>query len=181
MTQEDAARLCEIRISRSYGGSAGRPAPAREERAPMQSLEVWLLKRLMVRPELARELPTAGLRRDSFESRALQAFLAFAGEAAGPNFDALVIDRFQGSEFDGLFKQMQKEAMVLALTPEQVEDEFRDALPSLERLHIRERIGELEREAGGRELAADERALLASLARRLHELDQARSGTPPVL
>ncbi len=182
MTQEETAQLCGIRVTRGFGGhSAGRAALAREERAPMQSLEIWLLKRLIVAPGLARDVPLDRLRGDSFESRALQAFIEFGREAPGANFDALLIDRFQGTEFDGLFKQMQKEAMVLNLTPEQVTEEFRDALPNLERLHVRERLGDLERQAAERELDAEERARLSALTQRLWELDRSRTGSPPVI
>ena len=171
VTQEEAARFCEIRSAQA----SGRPSPARSERAPMQSLEIWLLKRLMVRPGLAQDLPIERLQGESFESRALQAFVGFARETTGPNFDAIVIERFQGTEFDGLFKQMQKEAMVLNLTPEQVEAEFRDALPNLELQHVKETLTELVRQAGIRPLTADENAQLAALTRKRQELDQMRT------
>jgi DNA primase len=180
MTLEDAARLCEIRVARGYGGG-GRPAPARDNRAPMQSLEAWLLKRLMVRPDLAAEVPLERLRGDGAESRALEKFIEFARGTAGPNFDALVIDRFQGGEFEALFKQMRSEAMVLNLTPEQVEGDLRSALPNLELRHVNERLAELGRRSESRELTAEEESQLAALTRRRLELDQARSGTPPVI
>ena len=141
----------------------------------MQSMEVWLLKRLIVMPALAEQVPIDRIRADTLESRALHAFVEFGREAASGNFDALLIDRFQGTEFEGLFKQIQKEAMVLSLTPEQVAGEFRDSLPTLERRHVKERLAALQREAESRDLDAGERAVLAALTRRLLELDRQRS------
>lgn len=179
MTQEEAARLTELRVARAGVQASGRPARARDERAPMQSLEIWLLKRLIVMPSLAEQVPVDRIRGDTLESRALHAFIEFGRKTSGGNFDALLIDRFQGTEFEGLFKQMQKEAMVLNLTPEQVTGEFRDALPNLERRHVRERLAALQREAESRGLDAEEMSALTALTKRLSELDRHR--TPPVL
>jgi DNA primase len=183
ITQEEAARLCEIRVVRSSGGHPGRAAPARQERAPMQSLEVWLLKCLLVKAELAGELPMERFRGSGFESRALQEFVAFVSEISDPasGLDALVIERFQGTEFEALFRQLQQEAMQVNLTPEQVEAEFRDALPSLERLHVKERIDEWQRQAERRTLGPEECSQLAGLTQRLMELDRGRKSPPPVL
>ena len=183
----EAYRMPEAEAARQLGipvaGAPGRygPAPAREERAPMQSLEVWLLKRLMVKPSLAAEMPAELLRGQSFESLALQVFVAFARETAGANFDALVIDRFHGTEFEALFKQIKKEVMVMALSPEDVEMEFRDALPNMELQHVKDRLVELVRQAELRRLTPEEEAQLGRLAARRKELDVARSGSPPVL
>jgi DNA primase len=178
--EEEAARDLGIPIAGGPAPRYGRP-PAREERAPMQSLEVWLLKRLMVKPSLANELPAELLRGHSFESLALQVFVAFARETADANFDALVIDRFHGTEFEGLFKQIKKEVMVMALSPEDVEMEFRDALPNMELQHVKDRLSELVRQAELRSLTPEEEAQLGRLAARRKELDIARSGSPPVL
>ncbi len=181
MPEAEAARLMGLAVARSPAPNYGRPAPAREERAPMQSLEVWLLKRLMVKPSLAHELPPELLRGQTFESLALQVFVAFARETPGANFDALVIDRFHGTEFEVLFKQVKKEVMVMGLSPEDVEVEFRDALPNMELQHVKDRLAELVREADLRKLTPEEEAQLARLAARRKELDIARSGSPPVL
>jgi DNA primase len=181
MRESDAARQLGISISGTSGGRFARATPVREERAPMQSLEIWLLKRLMVQPSLAHELPAELLRGQTFESLALQVFVAFARETGGANFDALVIDRFHGTEFEGLFKQVKKEVMVMALSPEDVELEFRDALPNMELQHVKDRLAELVRQAELRKLTPDEEAQLARLAARRRELDVARSGSPPVL
>ncbi|HEY6865360.1 MAG TPA: DNA primase [Burkholderiales bacterium] len=180
ISEEEAARDLGISIARTPASRYGH-VPAREERAPMQSLEVWLLKRLMVKPSLAAEMPAELLRGQSFESLALQVFVAFARETAGANFDALVIDRFHGTEFEGLFKQIKKEVMVMALSPEDVEMEFRDALPNMELQHVKDRLAELVRQAELRRLTPEEEAQLARLAARRKELDVVRSGSPPVL
>ena len=57
MREEEAARDLGLRIAGTTPFPRYGRVPAREERAPMQSLEVWLLKRLMVKPSLAHELP----------------------------------------------------------------------------------------------------------------------------
>ena len=180
MSEPEAARQLGISIAAAPGGRFAR-APAREERAPMQSLEVWLLKRLMVKPSLAHELPAELLRGQTFESLALQVFVAFARETAAANFDALVIDRFHGTEFEALFKQVKKEVMVMALSPEDVEVDFRDALPNMELQHVKDRLADLVRQAELRKLTPEEEAQLGRLAARRKELDIARSGSPPVL
>ncbi len=178
MAQEEIAKLCEIRLARGY---AGKPAPARNERAPMQSLGIWLLKRLMVKPDLARDLPMEHLRGETLESRGLEAFAKFARETTGPNFDALLIERFRGGEFEGLFERIHSEAMELDLTPEEVEAEFRDALPGLELLHVKERLAELQPRLSATDLKPEERALLSDLNKRLTALSQRPADIPPVL
>ena len=65
----------------------------------------------------------------------------------GGNFDALVIDHFRGTEFEILFNQLRSELMVLNLSPEQAEAEFRDSLPKLERDHIDQQLNELQAKA----------------------------------
>ncbi len=182
MPEAEAARQLGISLAGTPGSRYGQGRiPAREERAPMQSLEIWLLKRLMVKPSLAAEMPAELLRGQTFESLALQVFVAFARETAGANFDALVIDRFHGTEFEALFKQIKKEVMVMALSPEDVEMEFRDALPNMELQHVKDRLAELVRQAELRPLTPEEEAQLARLAARRKDLDVARSGPPPVL
>ncbi len=178
MTQEDIAKLCEIRVARGY---PGKPAPAREQRAPMQSLEVLLLKGLMVKPDLARELPMEHLRGGTLESRGLKEFAKFARETTGPNFDALLIERFKGDEFEGLFEQIHSEAMVLDFTPEEVEAEFRDALPRLELRHVKARLAELQPRLISADLTPEERALVSDLNKRLTALNQRPIDNPPVL
>jgi DNA primase len=180
MDEAKAAELVGIQIART-SPYAGRGAPVRQERAPMQSVEVWLLKRLMVKPALAAELPPELLRGQTFESLALQVFVAFARDKADANFDALVIDRFHDTEFEGLFKQIKKEVMVMGLSPEDVELDFREALPNLELQHVKDRIADMVRQAELRPLTPEEEAQLGRLAERRKQLDSAPSGTPPVI
>ena len=92
-----------------------------------------------------------------------------------------MIDRFHGTEFEGLFKQIKKEVMVMALSPEDVEVEFRDALPNMELQHVKDRLTELVRQADLRKLTPAEEAQLGRLAARRKELDVVRNGPPPVI
>jgi len=181
MPEQEAAKLLGIQIAKGSAPYPGRGAPAREERTPMQSVEIWLLKRLMVKPALAAELPTELLRGQTFESLALQVFVAFARGKADASFDALVIDRFHDTEFEGLFKQIKKEVMVMGLSPEDVELDFREALPNLELQHVKDRIADMVRQAELRKLTPEEEAQLGRLVERRKQLDLAPSGPPPVL
>ena len=67
--------------------------------------------------------------------------------AASDSFDALVVDHFRGTEFETLFNQLRSELIVLNLSPEQAEAEFRDSLPKLERDHIDQQLNELQDKA----------------------------------
>jgi DNA primase len=180
MDEEKAAELVGIKIAKA-SPYPGRAAPVRQERAPMQTVEIWLLKRLMVKPALAAQLPTELLRGQTFESLALQVFVAFARDKTDANFDALVIDRFRDTEFEALFKQIKKEVMVMALSPEDVELDFREALPNLELQHVKDRIADMVRDAELRKLTPEEEAQLGRLVERRKQLDLAPNGLPPVL
>ena len=56
--------------------------------------------------------------------------------------EVMLIDHFRGSPFETLLKQVRSELMVLGLSPEQAEGEFRDALPRLERQRIHEQLND---------------------------------------
>jgi len=71
--------------------------------------------------------------------------------------------------------------MVLNLTAEQVEGDLREALPNLELRHVNERLAELGRLSVNSGLTPEEEAQMSALTRRRLELDQARTGSPPVL
>lgn len=150
MTQEEVENLCELRRNpSSQGGWQQRAAPPKVERPLPPSVQRWLLKRLLVKPGLARELPLERFYGEDVESRGLAVLAEFSlvQEEQGGNFDALVIDRFRGTEFETLFNQLRSELIVLNLSPEQAEAEFRDSLPKLERDHIDQQLNELQSKA----------------------------------
>jgi len=71
--------------------------------------------------------------------------------------------------------------MVLALSPEQAEGEFRDALPRLERQRVHQQLNELQRKNKAEALDAADIALMNALTKRLAALDQPPGANRPVV
>jgi hypothetical protein len=165
----------EIRgVAREYS----RPAPARAQRRTTQSLERRFLNYLMVKPELAGELPLDLFEGEGPETQGLLTMAAYAREHAGPNFEARLIDQFRGAEFETLFQQVLSELMDINLTAEQAEAEFRDALPRLRRRRVEERHDELLGKAAGAALTQDEKAELNRIIKEIAALDKASVAAP---
>jgi DNA primase len=181
MTQEEVERLCELR--RSQPGPWQRPAPPKAERPRPQSVQRWLLKCLLVKPGLARELPLERFQREDVESRGLVAWAEYSlmQREPGSNFDALAIDHFRGTEFEPLFNQLQSELIEPNLSPEQAEAEFRDALPKLERDHIDEQLNDLQSKATAGAFSRADADRMNALTKRKAALDQRPGGNRPVL
>jgi DNA primase len=171
MTPAEAAGLVEIRgVARDPVRAAAAP---RAQRRPTQSLERKFLNFIMVKPELAGELPLDLFEGDGAESEGLLTMAAFARENAGPNFEARLIDQFRGGDFENLFKQVLSELMDINLTPEQAEAEFRDALPRLRRRRVEERHDQLLGKAAGAVLTQDEKIELNRIIKEIAVLDKA--------
>ena len=98
-SQEDAARLMEIRIARGY---EPRPGPAlgapRAAQLPQRRLERILLQCLLAKPTLATGLPQAMLDGDSFDVRMLVAVADFCRRSPQAQGGAL-IEHFKDTEF----------------------------------------------------------------------------------
>ncbi len=187
MTPAEAARLVEIRgiapesqsrWSRPSAQAGRDQAPARAQRRTTQSLERKFLNFLMVKPELAGELPLELFEGEGAESQGLLSMAAYARENAGANFEARLIDQFRGGEHEALFNQVLSELMDINLTPEQADAEFRDALPRLRRRRVEERHDELLGKAAGAALTQDEKAELNRIIKEIAVLDKA-SVSPP--
>ena len=168
LTQQDAARLLEIRSS--VASQTHQRAPARVERPLAQSFERWLLKRLMVNPALGRHLPVEHLDPNHGDTPGVLALIEYARHSPSPNSEALLIDHFRGSELETLFNQVRSELMVLNLTPEQAEAEFLDALPNLERRCINESLTRLRQRAADGSITTAEIAEMNRLLKRLSAL-----------
>ena len=183
MTQDEVERLCELRRSAASAGAWQRSAPPRVERPLPPSVQRWLLKRLLIQPALARELPLERFYGEDVESKGLTALAEFSMvlQEQGGNFDALVIDRFRGTEFENLFNQLRSELMVLNLSPEQAEAEFRDALPRLERDHIDVQLNELQQKARSGALTRADAERMNELTKRKAALDQRPGSSRPVV
>ncbi len=178
MTPSEAAGLVEIRGVSGFNRAYKRPAPARAPRRTTQSLERRFLNFLMVKPELAGELPLDLFEGEGAETEGLLTMASYAREHAGPNFEARLIDQFRATEFETLFKQVLSELMDINLTAEQAEAEFRDALPRLRRRRVEERHDELLGKAAGAALTQDEKAELNRIIKEIAALDKASVGTP---
>jgi len=172
----------ELRRSQPAWAPWQRAAPPKVERPRPQSVQRWLLKCLLVKPGLARELPLERCCGEDVESRGLTALAKFSlVQQQGSNFDALAIDHFRGTEFEPLFNQLQSELMEPNLSPEQAEAEFRDTLPKLERDHIDEQLNELQSKARDGAFSRADAERMNALTKRKAALDQRQGGTRPVL
>jgi len=132
MTQEETARFTEIRAASAYDA---RPAPARgidrAAQAPALGLVRNLLQWLISRPALAKELSLELVDQSSLETRGLVAVAEFCRENPGVEAN-IVVDHFQGTEFQRLLESGQAALLDTKLEPEQIEVDFRNALVLLQ-------------------------------------------------
>jgi len=131
MTQEETARITEIRAAGGYGA---RPAPARGvdrgAQAPELKLVRDLLQCLISKPALAKELSAGLLDQSSPEARALAAVAEFCRE--NPETDGnIIVDHFHATEFRDLLEWNQAALLEKKLEAEHMEFEFRGALDCL--------------------------------------------------
>ena len=158
-----------------------RPAPAKTERASVKSFELRLLECVLVKPALAAELTEEIVCGENAEAKALLALGEYVRANPGRNSEVMLIDYFRGSPFETLIKQVRSELMVLALSPEDAEGEFRDALPRLERQRIHEQLNHLQRKDKEGALSAEDISLMNGLTKRLAELGQRSGGNRSVV
>jgi len=181
MTQPEVERLCDLRRSAPAAGPWQRPAPPKVGRAAIKSFELRLLECVLVKPSLAAELSSDIVHGENPESKALLALAEYARGNSGAGSEVMLIDHFRGSPFETLLKQVRSELMVLALSPEQAEGEFRDALPRLERQRVHEQLNELQRKNREGALGPADIELMNALTKRLGMLDQRPGANRPVL
>jgi len=183
MSQTEVEQQWELRRTKAFTSAWEKPELPKAPRAAPQSVQRWLLKRLLVKSGLASVLPLERFYAEDIESRGLVALAEYSRLQLdqGGNFDALVIDHFRGTEFETLFNQLRSELMVLNLSPEQAEAEFRDSLPKLERDHIDQQLNELQVKA---RIGAFNRAdadRMNELTKRKAALDQRPGTNRPVV
>jgi DNA primase len=183
MTQTEVEQQWELRRTRAFASAWEKPELPKLPRTAPQSVQRWLLKRLLVKSGLARELPLERFYGEDVESRGLVALAEYSlvQPEQGSNFDALVIDHFRGTEFETLFNQLRSELMVLNLSPEQAEAEFRDSLPKLERDHIDRQLDELQDKARIGAFSRADADRMNELTKRKAALDQRPGGNRPVV
>ena len=183
MTQTEVEQQWELRRTKAFANAWEKPELPKLPRTAPQSMQRWLLKRLLVKSGLARELPLERFYGEDVESRGLVALAEYSLVELdqGGNFDALVIDHFRGTEFETLFNQLRSELMVLNLSPEQAEAEFRDSLPKLERDHIDQQLNELQDKARIGAFSRADADRMNELTKRKAALDQRPGGNRSVV
>jgi DNA primase len=128
MSQEDAARIMDIRFSRAYDARPAPPqGPSRASQLPRRKREHKLLQCLLAKPALASELPEGILGADSFEGRMLIAVADFCRlnpQAKGGE----LIEHFKDSEFDAALAESQAALLETKLEADHMEPEFHGVL-----------------------------------------------------
>ena len=183
MTQTEVEQQWELRRTKAFASAWEKPELPKLPRTAPQSVQRWLLKRMLIKSGLARELPLERFCGEDVESRGLVALAEYSlvQSEQSSNFDALVIDHFRGTEFETLFNQLRSELMVLNLSPEQAEAEFRDSLPKLERDHIDQQLNELQAKARIGAFSRADADRMNELTKRKAALDQRPSGNRSVV
>jgi DNA primase len=121
LTQE----LTEARLA------ARAPGPHRGAQAPALGLVRKMLQWLISKPALAEELSLDLVDQSSLEARGLVAVAEFCRENPGVEAN-IVVDHFQGTEFQRLLESGQAALLDTKLEPEQIEVDFRQALVLLQ-------------------------------------------------
>jgi DNA primase len=139
MAQDEAAQLTEIRLA----GAGARPAPARGmdrgAQAPALGLVRKLLQWLIFKPALAKELSLDLVDQSSLEARGLVAVAEFCREKPGVEANILV-EHFQGTEFQRLLEAGQAALLDTKLESEQIEVDFRNAVVLLQEKRRQQRF-----------------------------------------
>jgi DNA primase len=131
MSQEDAARVMEIRVSRGYTDRPAAPArgTARALQLPQRKREHKLLQCLLANPALAAELPEGMLDAASFEGRMLIAVAEFCRSNPQAQGGEL-IERFKDSEFSAAIEASQAALLETKLEADHMEPEFHGVVAS---------------------------------------------------
>ncbi len=167
MEPVEAARLLDVRDGVVARPSGDRPAPARQDRAPMRGNEATLLRAILGAPELAAGLNVELVRPDTAEGDALRTVAEWvAGHA-----DALprpLSTAFEEQPFYPLLARLEATLLEFKLEPEDFRAEFEGAVRNLDREAKVREINEM--------LARNERQ---GLPERLREKAGLRDGPAP--
>ena len=140
MAQDEAAHFMEIRAASGLGA---RPASARGmdrgAQAPEIALVRKLLRCLLSKPALAKELPATFLDQGSPEARALIAVAQYCRE--NPDTEGnIVVDHFRATEFQHLLEANQADLLDQKLEAEDMEMELRGSVVLLADRHRGQRF-----------------------------------------
>ena len=132
MEPVEAARLLDVRDGVVARPSGDRPAPGRQDRAPMRGNEATLLRAILGAPELARGLNVELVRTDTAEGEALRTVADWVTGHA----DALprpLSTAFEEQPFYPLLARLEATLLEFKLEPEDFRAEFEGAVQNLER------------------------------------------------
>jgi DNA primase len=166
MTPAEVARLMELRDGTI--GRTGREATPSHARAPVRSAEVYLLRGLLVAPELAAELTVEMLSDDTPEARILRAVQERLSGGEPP--PKPLSSAFDGTPHLGYLQQLEAELMRLGFDIDQVKPEFDGAVRRLRERAKQSEINEM--------IARNQRA---GLVDRLKEREALRHSEPSTL
>jgi len=179
MTVAELARLADIRAPAVFASRAS-PVRSQERSAAAldRKLEQTLLRCLLLRPALARELPE-GLDDGPLEGQAIAAIASAVavGEAEALTAAALM-ERFRGERFAGLLAELEAKLLDLGPSEDGVDAEFRGALQQLRIRQLAERSHELARKATGTGLSSAEERELAALPKAIHDARLGLASSP---
>ncbi len=140
MSQEDAARIMDIRVARGYDARpAPAPGPSRASQLPQLKREHKLLQCLLAKPALAGELPKAMLDGDSFEGRMLIAVAEFCRRSPQAQGGEL-IEHFKDSEFAAALASTQAALLETKFEGDHMEPEFHGAVATWQREQRKSRL-----------------------------------------
>ena len=145
-----------------------RPAATRAQAPILKSEEQHLLRCVVTNPALVEELEEALLDPDLPESAALRSLAADLAGAEGVS-GAVLVERYQGTQFEKAVFQAQESAIDQGVTPESAAQEFRQL-----QIALRIRRKHLEIEALKDQVEANP-ALNAELHLRVKELHQLKA------
>jgi DNA primase len=167
VTQEEAEGLLEIRSAKPV---FSRPAPARAAPPAASSQERNLLRCVIVKPDLAAAIDTGLLDERQPETAALLRLVDWV-ENDGVATEAVLIERFQGTEHEATVFEAQASVLQEAMTQESAERQFDQIQLAMRIRRKNEEYESLMREASG---SAASRELLLELDRRAKELASLR-------
>jgi len=163
----EAARLLDVRDGVAARPSGDRPAPARQDRAPMRCNEATLLRAILGAPELAAGLNVERVRTDTAEGDALRTVADWvAGHAKA--LPRPLSTAFEDQPFYPLLARLEATLLEFKLEPEDFRAEFEGAVRNLDREAKVREINEM--------LARNERQ---GLPERLREKAGLRDGAAP--
>jgi DNA primase len=133
----DAGQLSkELTEARPAAPASG---PHRAAQAPALGLVRKMLQWLISKPALAKELSLDLVDQSSLEARGLVAVAEFCREKPGVEAN-IVVDHFQGTEFQRLLEAGQAALLDTKLEPEQIEADFHNALVLLQEKRRQQRF-----------------------------------------